>query len=32
LSLPIHPFENLLIEQFGLAPALAEPGPGMSPG
>jgi hypothetical protein len=31
-SLLIHVFEDLLIEQFGLAPALPEPGPGMSPG
>ncbi len=32
LSLPIHLFKDLLEEQSGLAPALAEPGPGMSPG
>jgi hypothetical protein len=32
LSLLIHVFEDLLIEQFGLAPALPEPGSGMSPG
>jgi hypothetical protein len=32
LSIPIHLFEDLLIEQFGLAPALPEPGPAMSPG
>jgi hypothetical protein len=31
LSFLIHLFEDLLIEQFGLAPALPEPGPGMSP-
>ena len=31
-SLPIHLFKDLLIEQFGLAPALPEPRPRMSPG
>ena len=32
LSFLIHLFEDLLIEQLGLAPALPEPGPDMSPG
>lgn len=31
LSLPIHFIKDLLAEQFGFAPALAEPRPGMFP-
>jgi hypothetical protein len=31
LPLPIHLFKDLLVEQFGFAPALADPRPGMLP-